>query len=43
VEWWIDGVAVDGCVCAVERLGRGVLRASSFIAVFGCLCCSVEG
>jgi hypothetical protein len=27
--------------CAVGRLGRGVLRASSFIAVFGCLCCGV--
>jgi hypothetical protein len=29
-------------VCAEGRLRRGVLRASSFIAIFGCLCCSVE-
>jgi hypothetical protein len=28
--------------CAVGRLSRGVLRASPFIAVFGCLCCGVE-
>jgi hypothetical protein len=40
----MDGVAVDAfVVCAVERLGHGVHRASSFIAVFGCLCCGVEG
>jgi hypothetical protein len=37
-----DGWSGCGCVCAVERLGRGVLRASPFIAVFGCLCCGVE-
>lgn len=36
-----DGWSGCGCVCAVERLGRGVLRASSFIAIFGCLCCGV--
>jgi hypothetical protein len=35
--WWSDGWFV-----AVERLGCGALRASPFIAVFGCLCCGVE-
>jgi hypothetical protein len=44
----VDGWSGCGCEvrwmdCAVGRLSRGVLRASPFIAVFGCLCCGVEG